>query len=163
DRGCDAAIEGTKQKPSETAKVLDPLPTRGTGAWRSSRRRRGSPTGMRSLTAIFFHDEVFAKGPATGNDAAPLRFDLLAHRRSTYARSGCGFDRPGESRAGSNTCADSLEGRLKVVSPDYHPALLAGDLEVPPDIDEHRGECNLVSWNMEPGDVLIFHPPTLHG
>jgi ectoine hydroxylase-related dioxygenase (phytanoyl-CoA dioxygenase family) len=53
--------------------------------------------------------------------------------------------------------------RFKAVSPDYHPALLASDLEDPPDIDAHRDDYDLVDWDMEPGDVLMFHPLILHG
>jgi ectoine hydroxylase-related dioxygenase (phytanoyl-CoA dioxygenase family) len=53
--------------------------------------------------------------------------------------------------------------RFKAVSPDYHPYLLASDLEDPPDIDGHREDYDLVNWDMEPGDVLMFHPLTLHG
>jgi ectoine hydroxylase-related dioxygenase (phytanoyl-CoA dioxygenase family) len=53
--------------------------------------------------------------------------------------------------------------RFKAVSPDYHPAPLASNLEDPPDIDAHRADYDLVNWDMEPGDVLLFYPLTLHG
>ena len=37
------------------------------------------------------------------------------------------------------------------------------DLEDPPDIDGHRDDYDIVGWDMEPGDVLIFHPLVVHG
>lgn len=32
-----------------------------------------------------------------------------------------------------------------------------------PDIEATRGDWNLVSWAVEPGDLIIFHPAVLHG
>jgi ectoine hydroxylase-related dioxygenase (phytanoyl-CoA dioxygenase family) len=32
-----------------------------------------------------------------------------------------------------------------------------------PDIEAERGKWNIVSWAIEPGDVVIFHPGLLHG
>lgn len=32
-----------------------------------------------------------------------------------------------------------------------------------PDIEAERGAWDIVSWAIEPGDVVIFHPSTLHG
>ncbi len=37
------------------------------------------------------------------------------------------------------------------------------ELEEIPDIDAHRDQYDIISWNFEPGDVLLFHPCTLHG
>ena len=53
--------------------------------------------------------------------------------------------------------------RFKAVTPDYNAFMLDSDLEDPPDIDAHRGDYDLVNWDMEPGDVLIFHPLVVHG
>ncbi|HWA60660.1 MAG TPA: phytanoyl-CoA dioxygenase family protein [Caulobacteraceae bacterium] len=32
-----------------------------------------------------------------------------------------------------------------------------------PDIEARRGDYDIVSWPTEPGDVILFHPATLHG
>jgi hypothetical protein len=32
-----------------------------------------------------------------------------------------------------------------------------------PDIEANRGAYDIVSWASEPGDVILFHPATLHG
>lgn len=37
------------------------------------------------------------------------------------------------------------------------------ELESVPDIDSHRDQYDIISWDFEPGDVLLFHPCTLHG
>ena len=53
--------------------------------------------------------------------------------------------------------------RFKAITPDYKAYMLASDLEDPPEIDAQRADHDLMSWDMEPGDVLIFHPLVLHG
>ncbi|MGF1596112.1 MAG: phytanoyl-CoA dioxygenase family protein [Acidimicrobiales bacterium] len=37
------------------------------------------------------------------------------------------------------------------------------DLTFWPDIDAARSDFDLLSWEMEPGDVLLFHPLIVHG
>jgi hypothetical protein len=32
-----------------------------------------------------------------------------------------------------------------------------------PDIEAERDKWNIVSWDVEPGDVIVFHPMSLHG
>lgn len=32
-----------------------------------------------------------------------------------------------------------------------------------PDVDNHREDYNLLSWDLEPGDCILFHALTLHG
>ena len=32
-----------------------------------------------------------------------------------------------------------------------------------PDIEATRGDWDIVSWPVEPGDLIVFHPATLHG
>jgi len=39
-------------------------------------------------------------------------------------------------------------------NPDYEPI---------PDIDENRRDYDIVSWDLEPGDVYLFHALTVHG
>ena len=37
------------------------------------------------------------------------------------------------------------------------------ELEDMPDIDANRDKYELLSWDLEPGDVLMFHPLIVHG
>ena len=37
------------------------------------------------------------------------------------------------------------------------------ELEALPDIEAHRGDYDIRSWDLEPGDALLFHGFTLHG
>ena len=39
-------------------------------------------------------------------------------------------------------------------NPDYEPI---------PDIQNHRGDYEIVSWDVEPGDAYVFHGLTVHG
>ena len=41
---------------------------------------------------------------------------------------------------------------------DYPP----GSFDSIPDIDAHRNEHKILSWDMEPGDCIVFHFKTLH-
>ncbi len=41
--------------------------------------------------------------------------------------------------------------------------MMDSDLEDPPDVDSHRESYDLVCWDVEPGDVLIFNGLVLHG
>jgi ectoine hydroxylase-related dioxygenase (phytanoyl-CoA dioxygenase family) len=46
---------------------------------------------------------------------------------------------------------------------DTLPLYGTGDLPVLPDIEADRGAWDIVSWDVNPGDVLAFHPSMLHG
>ena len=53
--------------------------------------------------------------------------------------------------------------RFKAVTPDYNQYMINPELDDMPDIDANRGAFDLASWDMVPGDVLIFHPLVVHG
>ena len=53
--------------------------------------------------------------------------------------------------------------RFKAITPDYNSYMVNPDLEDMPDIDSNREQYEVLSWDLEPGDVLIFHPLTVHG
>jgi ectoine hydroxylase-related dioxygenase (phytanoyl-CoA dioxygenase family) len=46
---------------------------------------------------------------------------------------------------------------------DTAPIYGDGSLPRLPDIEAERGRWDIVSWAVEPGDVLVFHPGMLHG
>lgn len=46
---------------------------------------------------------------------------------------------------------------------DTAPLYNAAEMPRLPDVEANREQFDIVSWPIEPGDVLIFHPSTLHG
>src|SRR5690606_28675982 len=44
-----------------------------------------------------------------------------------------------------------------------NPLYSEADMEPLPDIETQRERWNIVSWDIEPGDLVIFHPGVLHG
>ncbi|HKM99820.1 MAG TPA: phytanoyl-CoA dioxygenase family protein [Candidatus Binataceae bacterium] len=173
------AIERTRQQPSKTGKILSkPAPgylndifmwLRDDGHRTfvlESPAARLAQQAMRSQTVTFFYDQVFAKEPGT-NVPTPWHHDLTFW--PIEGTQICSIWMPVDSVTRASSGLEYVRGshrwnrRFKAVSPDYHPDLLASDLEDPPDIDAHRTDYDLVNWDMEPGDVLMFHPLTLHG
>lgn len=55
------------------------------------------------------------------------------------------------------------EHRYKAVTPNYDPYMMDSDLPAAPDFSELRSEHELLGWDMEPGDVLVFGPTVSHG
>jgi Phytanoyl-CoA dioxygenase (PhyH) len=53
--------------------------------------------------------------------------------------------------------------RYKAISPGYVAAIVDPRLDDVPDINASPGKYDLVRWDMEPTDILMFHPLTLHG
>lgn len=174
-----AAIERTKQTPSETGKLLSkPAPgyLNDIFMWLVDEGYRRfvfeSPAArlaqqvLGSQTVTFFYDQVFVKEPGT-DVPTPWHHDLTFW--PIEGTQICSLWMPVDPVTRASSGLEYVRGshrwnrRFKAVSPDYHPALLASDLEDPPDIDAHREDYELVNWDMEPGDVLIFHPLTLHG
>lgn len=53
--------------------------------------------------------------------------------------------------------------RFKAISPGEDPYLADSELPPPPTDAELREKHDIVGWDMEPGDVLVFGPAILHG
>lgn len=53
--------------------------------------------------------------------------------------------------------------RFKAISPDYVAAVIDERMDDVPDINAHPDAYERLDWDMEPGDILMFHPLTLHG
>lgn len=122
---------------------------------------------MGSNEVRFFYDQMFIKEP--GTDApTPWHQDL-----SFWPLEGneiCSFWVPMDPVTRANSGLQYVKGshrwpnRFKAVSPDYNSALLEDStLDDVPDINANPDKYESTSWDMEPGDVLIFHPLTLHG
>jgi ectoine hydroxylase-related dioxygenase (phytanoyl-CoA dioxygenase family) len=121
---------------------------------------------MGSNEVRFFYDQMFLKEP--GSDApTPWHQDL-----SFWPIRGeqiCSFWIPCDPVNRENSGLLYVRGshkwpqRFKAVSPDYVASLLDDTMEDVPDINANPGQYDLLDWDMEPGDVLVFHPLTLHG
>ncbi len=121
---------------------------------------------LRSTRVNFFYDQLFVKPPGC-HVPTPWHHDVtfwpiqgeqvcsiwMTLDPVTRASSGLEFVR------GSHRWPE----RFKSITPDHNPYMRASDLEDPPDVDSHRGDYDLVNWDMEPGDALIFNGLVAHG
>jgi len=121
---------------------------------------------MQAERVTFFYDQIFVKEAGT-QVPTPWHHDLTFWQ--VEGSQICSIWMPLDPVTRASSGLEYVRGshrwnkRFKAVSPDYTPFLLASDLEDPPDIDAHRDDYDLVNWDMQPGDVLIFHPLTVHG
>ncbi|MCY1285151.1 Phytanoyl-CoA dioxygenase (PhyH) [compost metagenome] len=114
----------------------------------------------------FFYDQMFVKEP--GTDApTPWHQDL-----SFWPIRGeqiCSFWIPCDPVNRENSGLLYVKGshkwpqRFKAISPDYVAAIIDDDMDDIPDINAHPERYELLDWDMQPGDILMFHPLTLHG
>lgn len=121
---------------------------------------------MGSNEVRFFYDQMFVKEP--GTDApTPWHQDL-----SFWPIRGeqiCSFWIPCDVVSRESSGLMYVRGshkwpqRFKAYSPDYVAALIDDTMDEIPDINGNPDQYDLVDWEMEPGDVLMFHPLTLHG
>lgn len=121
---------------------------------------------MGSNEVRFFYDQMFVKEP--GTDApTPWHQDL-----SFWPIQGeqiCSFWIPCDpvNRESSGLMyiksSHKWPQRYKAISPDMVAALIDPEMDDIPDINANPEQYDLIDWNMEPGDILVFHPLTLHG
>ncbi|MCY1356743.1 Phytanoyl-CoA dioxygenase (PhyH) [compost metagenome] len=114
----------------------------------------------------FFYDQMFVK--EHGTDApTPWHQDL-----SFWPIRGeqiCSFWIPCDPVNRENSGLLYVKGshkwpqRFKAISPDYVAAIIDDDMDDIPDINAHPERYELLDWDMQPGDILMFHPLTLHG
>lgn len=114
----------------------------------------------------FFYDQMFVKEP--GTDApTPWHQDL-----SFWPIRGeqiCSFWIPCDPVTRQSSGLLYVKGshkwpqRFRAYSPDYVAALIDDTMDEIPDINGNPDKYDLVDWEMEPGDILMFHPLTLHG
>ena len=122
-------------------------------------------TLMASRNIHFFYDQMFCKQP--GNQIpTPWHHDLsfwpvagdqicsmwvtLDHVR----RESSGLEFVRGSHLWNRT--------YKAITPMYNEQMMNPEHEEVPDIELNREKYDLLSWEIEPGDMLIFHPKTLH-
>lgn len=122
---------------------------------------------MRSNTSRFYHDHVLVKEPGT-REVTPWHHDLPYY----------GVD-------GNQLCSIwlSLDEVPKSACPEfvvgshnsgllYYPRLFIDHqnygndqqgFETIPDIDAQRNDLDLLSWDLQLGDCIVFHMRTIHG
>jgi len=114
----------------------------------------------------FFYDQIFVKRRLTP-DPTPW------HQDATF------WPIKGQQVASLWTSVDPVDARTSALEfvggshlwPQRFEAVAPGglvlsddkELEAPPDIEADRSKYNILSWELEPGDALLFHALTLHG
>lgn len=114
----------------------------------------------------FFYDQMFVKEP--GTDApTPWHQDLSFWpiRGEQIASFWIPLDPVTRESSGLLYVRGSHRWpqRYKAVSPDYVAAIIDEAMDDIPDINADPDRYELLDWDMQPGDILMFHPLTLHG
>ncbi len=127
----------------------------------------GQALGALGATEVgFFYDQCFVKEPGT-DVATPWHHDLTfwpldgTHLCSIWMP----VDQVTTESSGLRYVAGShrWDQRFKAITPDHNEHMINPDLDDVPDIDAEPDAYDLRAWEMEPGDVLIFHPLVVHG
>jgi ectoine hydroxylase-related dioxygenase (phytanoyl-CoA dioxygenase family) len=121
---------------------------------------------MGSRDVRFFYDQMFVKQP--GTDApTPWHQDLSFWPiRGEQITS---FWIPMDPVTRENSGLLYVRGshrwpqRFKAISPDYVAVIIDEAMDDIPDINANPDAYELLEWDMAPGDLLMFHPLTLHG
>ncbi len=114
----------------------------------------------------FFYDQVFVK-EAGAEVPTPWHHDLTFW--PVVGDQVCSIWMPLDPVTRESSGLEYVRGshrwpnRYKAITPDHNAFMVDPALEDPPDVDADRTAYDLVSWPMEPGDVLIFHPLIVHG
>lgn len=121
---------------------------------------------LRSQRVNFFYDQLFVKPPGC-HVPTPWHHDITFWpiRGSQVCSIWMTFDPVSRENSGLEFVRGSQRWpqRFKSITPDYNPYMLASDLADPPDIEGHRDDYELLGWDMEPGDVLLFNGLIVHG
>ena len=166
-------IKEGKQKPGETGRFFSAAYMSATDPqFRAFAERSVLPEVaaglMDSPSVRFYYDQLFIKEPGTqaptpwhndlpfwpfqGNDLVSLWVALTPVNKQSSGL---------EYVAGSHRWGKHFQA----VTPDYDPRFLDPALEPCPDYSrpENRDGHTVLSWDMEPGDVLAHHPMAVHG
>ena len=123
---------------------------------------------MRLDEVRFFHDQLFIKKPGTlaptqwhndqpfwpfnGNQFASIWMASTSLTMTT-------------SKLFYVVASHKGEKLFCAITPGEDPAFIEENLELYPDFHDEFGipEYRFLSWNMEPRDVIVHHPLTVHG
>jgi ectoine hydroxylase-related dioxygenase (phytanoyl-CoA dioxygenase family) len=124
---------------------------------------------MKSESVFFFYDQLLVKEPGTA-EQTPLHHDLpyWPVRGEQIISIWVPFD-IATPESGAVTYIRGSHRWGKMYSPaafgtgaGYEKTYAAAGLEPVPDLDRDIDPADHVAWSLEPGDVLIHHPMTLH-
>ena len=122
---------------------------------------------LESCSLRFFHEHVLVKEPGT-REISPWHQD-----QPYYCVDGdlvasvwlpldpVPLEAAPQFVAGSHRWRKLFAPRKFMDHRPYDDAL--ADFEPVPDIDARRDEYEILSWDLEPGDAVVFHMKTLHG
>ena len=122
---------------------------------------------MRATRVNLFHEHVLVKEPGT-EERTPWHQDQPYW--SVDGDQVCSIWLPLD-RVPRDTCAEWVAGShrwgawytpRRFVDNQDHPADDPNFRPVP-DVDAHREQYQLLAWDLEPGDCIVFHALTLHG
>jgi ectoine hydroxylase-related dioxygenase (phytanoyl-CoA dioxygenase family) len=121
---------------------------------------------MQSKQARFFFDEFFAKPPKSG-DATIWHNDRMGWPTVGKMVPSIWIPLTSISKENSLECipgSQVLDDRYWLFSPNARQMTRPDDRVPHPDGDKLRADPNnkFLQWDMEPGDILLVHPWTLH-
>ncbi|MEM1090860.1 MAG: phytanoyl-CoA dioxygenase family protein [Pseudomonadota bacterium] len=121
---------------------------------------------MRSSYAKFFFDEIFAKGPRS-NEATIWHNDRMGWPTSGVMVPSIWIPLTPVAEENSLECILGTQHEdvpYWLFSPNGRQMIRPEDRPLHPDGEARRGDPNFTfkQWAMEPGDILIVHPWTLH-
>jgi ectoine hydroxylase-related dioxygenase (phytanoyl-CoA dioxygenase family) len=121
---------------------------------------------MNSQKVHFFYDQMFCK-TAGNQNPTPWHHDLTFW--PIDGEQVCSMWIPLDPVSKESSGLEFVRGshtwphRYKAITPMYNESMIDPDHEDVPDIEANRADYDIASFQMEPGDILIFHPLTLHG
>jgi ectoine hydroxylase-related dioxygenase (phytanoyl-CoA dioxygenase family) len=122
--------------------------------------------GLGATRLSFFYDQSFVKEPGT-QVPTPWHHDLTFWPLAGSQL--CSIWTPLDPVTTETSGLEYVLGshrwpqRYKAITPDYSEHMINPELDDVPDIDAHRDDYRVMAWDMEPGDVLVFHPLVVHG
>jgi ectoine hydroxylase-related dioxygenase (phytanoyl-CoA dioxygenase family) len=122
--------------------------------------------GLGASKLSFFYDQSFVKEPGT-QVPTPWHHDLTFWPLEGSQL--CSIWMPLDPVTTETSGLEYVLGshrwpeRFKAITPDYSEYMVNPALDDMPDIDAHRDDYRIMAWDMEPGDVLVFHPLVVHG
>ncbi len=185
DRWLDLAAKAVDQNLAAPTAIGDAISMREAGylndifMWLANDRYRSyvldSPVSTLAAQALgalgaievgFFYDQCFVKEPGT-EVPTPWHHDLTFWpvEGTQLCSIWMPLDPVTTETSGLVYVAGShrWKRRFKAITPDYNAYMINPDLDDVPDIDADRSAYDLRAWDMQPGDVLIFHPLVVHG
>jgi len=127
---------------------------------------RVAQQAMRSAKVNFFYDQIFIKGAKTA-DPTPWHHDMTFW--PLVGNQICTLWASVDAVSAETSALEFIAGSHKW-NKRWKPVAIGGtvvseeaQLEALPDIEADRGKYDILSWHLEPGDVLLFHALTVHG